>query len=575
MKYHKNILACEKGFYIDSQLVKPLGINENSHCWGIIVEGKDDNQDINDLIVSPLPHRSWPCIIRMQIRIKRDNATASTNKIFEAFNTNGFNIIAMQFTHAGYKHEFLDVILESIKAREQADEIKSKNEKSADKIKAHYNHLFSQANLLSENIHSNTKIHLYTEEEPDINPPKAEQNDEKDIRHGAFYDNRFSGLKWQWLYSLATHAFEDSKNKYRFLYTRSHGNGLLVFDPEGKTEKNYPDFLQTFNPQYNNTPFLASANFNPEFNYFRLRPLILENMRSIRVDYTCNIINPSTNGNVITHGSLGFFSETLKVITSSTKETFDLVQASVEGLQRKSPYSEKGALVITGRSPTFARPDFNANSMLEEIKNQLKRMPEIKFKVKAETVPAPHTQDNNSGIICTVSPHVSISTPTPWKIFVSFKQEFMDADNARSIITAKLRQYGLEPVFSQTLTRGITDNVIADMGRCNACLQIYTLSREEKRRIIQGKGSNLVPDYAWLLFECGLAMQRGIPIGRMIDTTHFPKENWVNKLKVAQDRFLVEFTGDVCTELTRVDSFVNQLEILSAALISELDNNVV
>ena len=89
MRYSKIIQASEKGFSIDAHLLKPIGISNNSHCWGILLENhQDDDQHREgeqgrDLIISSLPYRSWACMVRMQIRVKNDALIEKLKEIYE------------------------------------------------------------------------------------------------------------------------------------------------------------------------------------------------------------------------------------------------------------------------------------------------------------------------------------------------------------------------------------------------------------------------------------------------------------------------------------------------------------
>jgi len=70
MKYNKIITACDNGFYIDAHLLKPIGVSDDSHCWGVLAY--NSNKKDHDLIVSSVPFRSWACVVRMQVRVKNE-----------------------------------------------------------------------------------------------------------------------------------------------------------------------------------------------------------------------------------------------------------------------------------------------------------------------------------------------------------------------------------------------------------------------------------------------------------------------------------------------------------------------
>ena len=138
MKYSKLITTCSNGFYIDQHLLKPIGISENSHCWGVFVEPKKPNNHSNDLIISGLPFRSWACMIRMQIRIKNEDFEGNLKKLYEILYQNNMNIFYMQIIYSGYTHYLLDLILELTEFRDKVIKIREEANKKTYEINKYF-----------------------------------------------------------------------------------------------------------------------------------------------------------------------------------------------------------------------------------------------------------------------------------------------------------------------------------------------------------------------------------------------------------------------------------------------------
>jgi hypothetical protein len=210
-------------------------------------------------------------------------------------------------------------------------------------------------------------------------------------------------------------------------------------------------------------------------------------------------------------------------------------------------YNEKGSLIIIGKSSIDMIDDFERmentsikiNNFINEINNGNNKVTRESFT------------------------EITLKKLLPYKVFISFKQEFIKSNYSKNkeVIEKTLRKYGLEPIFSQTLLNDITATVIKDLNQCDACIQIYTPSKDEKNR--KKKYNNLIPNHAWLFFEYGLARQRNIPIGRMIDTTYIRKDKWEKHFPMGQNRLLIDFNED---------SFEEKLKELALELIADLQN---
>ena len=119
MRYGEIIIACRLGFYIEPSLLKPIRISENSNCWGLFIKGEEE-QGNKDLIISPFPYRSWPCLVKLQIRIKKENCNKSILKILDTLKTD-FNILALDIMFVDHCHYMLSFVVEVTALRSLKD----------------------------------------------------------------------------------------------------------------------------------------------------------------------------------------------------------------------------------------------------------------------------------------------------------------------------------------------------------------------------------------------------------------------------------------------------------------------
>lgn len=122
MYYGEDIIISRKGIRIRPKALHPIGIEDESVCWGIIippnpeeVEGKEQQH----LVISQFNPKNWLALFRLTIELKSDTGTIA--KVTEFLSREGFNIFSTQCALAGYNHATWNIIGESLEVKEAVE----------------------------------------------------------------------------------------------------------------------------------------------------------------------------------------------------------------------------------------------------------------------------------------------------------------------------------------------------------------------------------------------------------------------------------------------------------------------
>lgn len=581
MRYGEIIRACKNGFYIEPSLIKPLGISDNSHCWGVFAlheTGKDSEKKFKDLIISPFPYRSWGCLVDLRIRIKEDSRMQTVLDILDSLNKNNINILSLEIMFAGESHYMMDFVLELFEFRSDIERAKNNLAKFNNTDEKHTN----TNKKYTKNANRYFKIFAKKIKEKMETMETITQDIDKKYK-GVLYstnlhkkeEDKFNlkSIEWNWLHSLAHYSFFNDKTKYKFKYSVKNTTGLLTFENDFYSEE-ICSLFEKLNPDLKTDsldtiePFFVMSSFNVANQYIKLRAVSVaehNHFYQVKIQFQSKIseITEHHNVKISDFGSRGLTHQILNNIKDIDKD-FKLFYGSVGSLQRQDKKSEQGMIIINGTSSCNLSNRKEKLSDINTFKNTIDAQIEKKKNKQGDqpkTTGFPKQLNNMQ---------LEVSKLNPYKLFLSFRQFFIEDEKTKEIIKSKLGELGFEVTISQTLTSGVTQNVMDDMEKCDACLQIYTLSDNEKEKITRDLSQDFIPDHAWMLFEYGLAMKQGMPIGRMIDVTHLPKEKWEKHLRFNKDNLLKTFTGDVCLDTKRPDSFIEGLEKLAKELMKEI-----
>ena len=514
MKYGKKITVSRQGFHIDANSLQTVGIGDGSRCRGILIsrKKKKDKYKKKDLIISPFPFSSWGCIVTLQIRVKSNRSTKDFNKILKFIAKNKFNLLSINFAFGGYNHHTFNLIGELYKLRKDVEIIR----KCSKKIKKNYlEHKFTQKiykkmRNLKYDINNKFSNILYNQ------PNKSK-------------DEYIRSVYWKWNRFLASNAFEINIKDPTLYFNYDAKKSLLSLENKDLGSK----FIKDFSGDQNNLPILALAAFNSGNSHIKLRSLYKDSsgkqILQFDLSYFININKQNKKSKEIAevneYGSRGIIHKFLKSIINNTEKNndgnFELTGISTKNLSRESTTKEKGLFSIYGI--------LNQNKNKQELEILANNINNNLLENKS--------QPNNQEIY---NLKVKIKNVYPYVVFISIRENFKA--RITSNLSNILNQEGFNTKTSGTYTAEITENVIQDMSLCDACIQIYSLSLEEIKKIkSDGEKTDFVPDNSWLLFEFGIARSKSMSIVRMIDVTHLNKKEWVQYLRTDNDKLLIEF----------------------------------
>ena len=568
MKYGKKITVSRQGFHIDSKLLQAVGIQHDSRCRGVFIShNKNEKRKLDDLIISPFPFSSWGCIVRLQIRVKIKTSVQDLNKILETLKKRKFNILSASFTFGGYSHNTFDLVGELYELRKDVKEIRNKDKgKAKDKLQDRFKlKLYNKMHSLKKTIEEEKEnggfkdlLHYFnsdddnenmSDEEKKIKEQKKQEEQKENIKLSIEEINGKEGeekieinsieyfeidaeqtikaVSWKWFQALAFNAF-DTKNDAETLYFNYDSEiGLLSLENKNIDRS----FLEKFSNNQNEIPVLALSTFDAENGYIRLRAfsqtLCHKEILQFSFSYAFNIHTDeeSEYKEINQYGSRGLILRLLKEIMARTNDNeFKLTGISTKYLSRPSITEEKGLITIHGI--------FNTN-------NKDGRQPEDFEQMKTTICSNIRLNNDYPANQNIYDIGLEIRKVYPYTVFVSIRENFKQRINYD--LHPILKKEGFDARTSGTYTDGITENVIQDMNVCDACIQIYSLSKEEIKKIKDGEKVDFVPDNSWLLFEFGIARKQNIPIIRLIDVTHLDKKQWTQYLRTDNDKLLMEF----------------------------------
>lgn len=136
MEYGDTVILTKNGFQIPEKLLLPVGVYNESRCWGVPVTNvgyeigsRNENRAKNQIILSPIPFNSWACTVRIQARLKDKPRMLYylLDAISNAKDNNGKNIrtnvISISDNTSGYYSGRVIILVELVDLRKDAREI--------------------------------------------------------------------------------------------------------------------------------------------------------------------------------------------------------------------------------------------------------------------------------------------------------------------------------------------------------------------------------------------------------------------------------------------------------------------
>lgn len=134
---------------------------------------------------------------------------------------------------------------------------------------------------------------------------------------------------------------------------------------------------------------------------------------------------------------------------------------------------------------------------------------------------------------------IDVSFVTPYKIFLSCREEIKKDNTFNRIFKSVSKKYGVTIELSDESAEMVTSDVVNRLSSVNALIIVFSITDLEHQEYMQAPDkSKYNPNLGWLLFELGIGMGKLIPTVQLRDTTVVTKENWSQWINVGKDSAL-------------------------------------
>lgn len=567
--FHGDIVTLTTdGIVIHEKAVRPLGIFDKSRCWGVWATDPRDPAQPN-LIISPFHPRSWPFLIRLQIRLP--NKKGSLAKAADLLAENDLSILFAECITDGFVTATWHVIAESTRdtiealkdVKHQFDNchrfvrIEKDFEKAqtiANKIAAEmFLHIKEIAAVFKTNLHEVIEAHrddgkpLY-QRAAVIEHMKNSKNCPPELDCEAHLD-RFepAPITTHYLPRLAYFAMYGGGWEVPFSFQYHTNSALLrigesrifteleckkIFNPESDFHCDEKAF--SFLP----LPRPAMATFDNVEKFLRVKPikqpLLLNKLTRVNVQYEVEKITGESQ-RLSARDSQGLLA---KICGEFAKANVNLLHVSNK--RSLFEYSTE-----TGLISFIADLSVDRYAELEEkirsINYRIDRSNEDKGRISLR-----HAKLQN----------VDVFEYEQKKLFVSLHFGHPRDKNLREIIGREALSLGFESAVIETHATPATRTVENQISTCDAFLQMLCFRENEDPE---------EASFSWLDFEYGVAFGKGLPTIRLVDTVRVPYDWWKRYITINPDQRAKEFRSDVSdADLTKtirsaIEELANEL----------------
>jgi len=544
MEYSSLITLTKNGFNIPEKLLYPVGIYDASRCWGAVFHNVGhDIREINgdrqlcssdcQILLSPIPFRSWACTIRVQARVndepgKLKHLARALSPCASASGGNvNTNIITISEALSGFYHGRVNILAELFDMRDKAAATKkdiSKLENITSKLNVTseysleiFNNILKIDKLIQDEDKENKFLyragtgnsnHLWLEEE--ITRLIGDDKRLLDFLNSS----KIKPFSIEWIHTLAIcYLHCRSDHPFRFDYSLS-GSTLVSSGPN--------DSIEEIKSHFNiDLPCTFLATFNPLSKYIRMVSLHKETnekkLVKINYKYKCNTdhdkFDIAKNGS---NGLLHFVTERLSNNIGINKIKVNTKHVT-SYTKRYSQKREEGGIEIIGIMENVSDFNYDIKKINDEVSRILDGFP----------------KKNNSKFTTEISAGMS----TPYKIFLSCREEFKKIKSFESICKKIEQEYGVRFIMSDRNANLVTSDVVRKISNSDGLIIIFSLTEDEKNKYKRRHTNNneLRPNLGWLLFEYGLSMGMKIPIAPIQDVTIVLEQDWDTWINVSKD----------------------------------------
>jgi hypothetical protein len=555
MYFRDDIIITGRGLRIRAKALNPVGIADESVCWGIAVPPAPNEENRTpDLLISAFHPKSWHILFKLTIELIDEPGVLL--RVLKLINDEKkqFNILSTQCAPSGYKHATWNIIGEAL---DDKNEIEKPLERAIEEDFFKDIDAFADANepfrkRLTRTVSGRMLRYGYDLENLLLNEDKLAKNNPQDEvflkrinRDNTLLFSFDDDLTWfsdsnapdiaaferfkmtlpqsvqvRWLQQLATyriynHAQKNGKLKnpthadvldylpatwdspLRFKYDATHS----FLEPQSESDKTkFREIVskcvtERESKELRDFPIRTIAAFNPDEDFFRVSLPNRDrknNRLSIQVDYRVTLGNNSRKSTVEDISSIGL----LEKVTEKISDKLNLRYIS-NSLLSYSTKLEKGRITIVGGTKYNQEI---TDTLRAEIKAQIMAVDEARPNVKFEAS--------------------TVNKYGAKRIFVSTRLAFLEDDKPKfkNALHDLVNRYGFEMILIDGQAAGQFDGagnsihnleheIAGQLSNCDAFLQIYPKLWNR----------NIEKDRDWLLYELGFARGRNIPYAICID----------------------------------------------------------
>lgn len=580
MFYGDIVTLDEDGIRVRPKALQPIGIFNESRCWGVRVPEvkpkprKRRHIKPPHLVISPFHPVSWPFLIRLELKLKHD--PGALYQAADLLQSKGINLLYAQCTPSGSMHATCNIIGEATTVRGKFQEYKEELDKKypfprVEPPKGTKNEAYDAVRELANNIALEMFDCVAQLRNEVLNPKGKKPNAPHPFLHGRIvnreqylYDpkklDESAGSKpddggpaheqaimqlpvpvsAQWLYNLPFFALYGGGQDTPFALKYDGNSSSLKFDcPE--VLRNFPEYIddsdlaETPDP-LGSLPTLAIASYDTYEHYARFIPVprCTMNRKVTRIEVTYRIPSPHNKRGDTAAGLLA------EIGHRAHEEGVNLLHVSNKVTESGYDH-ESGSISLLGE---FEREPASIKSSRTQLEEKLKLI----------SIPRRHSGEDEMGVDQSNLQITSVEV-IPYRVrelFVSMRFRHPRHKFLCDTIGQAASRAGFTADIVETFTKRATETISRKMSKCQAFLQLLMFREEEDSDNV---------GFPWLDFEYGMATGLNLARIRLVDVVRRPYEWWLNRLGTDRDQYVKKFRTDLSDEKLQViiQTAVNEL----------------
>lgn len=543
MLYGDLVTLSPGGVLLGSKAVLPIGIFDNSICWGVWVQDatRPEQKHNAHLVISPLHPRYWPYLLRFELKLKED--VGSMAAAASMLCAHKMNIQFGESSPSGHHHATWNVVCQAVEVRDRFErklqafkdrkghrsDRKGLNKLATELAEAMY---LAGHNLREAMFKEGSFLHerIVTDQPKLLHDAGRIVND--DARAAALEDT-LPPVRFRWIQNLPKFSFYavDARHPQAFRYDQKRS--ILHAEQQDGFER----MLST--QGLTDLPTRAIASIYPEEHHIRLIPhhkRHLAHMVQIDMRYRADFTPPFDARQPGDDTSMGLWSDACEKLAGQGLN----LQRVTNKTERHEMHAEEGVLTLIG-----VQEDSDAPLDIADLRTKLGDLPpDLRTRIRLVEPPA-------------------VGRLRVEKVFISRRMNAPDGARAVQIASERARFYGLQPVVVDSPAAVDLQSFTTERIReCEAMFQIVTISKQEFDQVRRDP-SFLIPQLHWISFEYGVAAGRGIPVVRVVDVSTLSVDDWKMQMQIGVGSLLHPFDAREPSMLERtIDDAMHGLALL-------------